>query len=173
MTQSIINTSLHERGIVMGREINELLISYIESLIPGTEYAGKMTVMAQNATSAGENSIIVGVTDEIDAMNAYNGKMATDPEFNTMTYRHDRDVLITIEINMSDNDALWMFSKFIMMNLIKDMVRLTSSGLLKIAQPPDNGGIRVNDLGARKIWTSRITQKAKIHNFAEMTAEIY
>jgi len=168
----IIET-LEADGVTLDRDIREIFIPYFNTILAGTEYEGKMDVISQNAESPGENTIVVGIATETDAMNAYNGMIGTDTNRDTLYYRHERDVKILIEINMSDNDALWMLCKYVIMNLIQDMALLTSRGKFKIAQHPINEGIAVKDVGARKIWTARLALMARIHNVASMTAEIY
>ncbi len=172
MTQTI-SSSLADKGVVLDREIRELLVPYLEAMLPGTEYEGKVNVGTQNSESVGENSIVVGVLNETDAINAYNGIYGYDLMRGETRYRHDRDVAIAIEVNMSDNDALWMLSKYLCMCLIMDMASLSSSGILKIATHPVISNISVKDPGSRKIWTARITIMARIHNQATMTSEIY
>ena len=172
MADKNISSTLLDSDIILDRDIRELFIPYLESIVIGTEYEGAIGVSSQNAISDGENTIVVGVTSETDAINAYNGVTGYNFMQSTLSYRHDRDISISIEINMHDNDALWMFTKYVMMCLITDQVKLTSSGKLKIAQHPLNSGITVKDVGARKIWTSRIALAAKIHNNANIKAEM-
>lgn len=164
---------LQNDGVIIDREIREIIVPYLRSLLTGTEYEGRMDVITQNAESSGENTIVVGVVSETDAINAYNGTIGTDINLDTIYFRHERDAKILMEINMPDNDALWMFCKFIIMNLIQDMALLTSRGVFKIAQHPVNEGISVKDVGARKIWTARLALTVRIHNAASMTTEIY
>lgn len=165
--------TMEQNNIALDRELRELLIPYLEGVLTDTEYEGKMAVISQYGESPGENTIVVAAINETDATNAYNGITGHDNNFNVITFRHDRDITILIETNMSDNDALWMFSKYLIMCLIRDQVILTSSGKLKIAQHPVNQGIAPKDLGDRKIWQSRISLAAKIHNEAQLETEIY
>lgn len=167
-----IYQTLNDDGVVLDRDIREILVPYLESLIPGTEYEGKMSVTTQNSDTAGENSIVVGVLSETDAMNAYNGTIGYDQDTGTKIFQHERDAKVVLEINMSDNDALWMFSKYVSMNIIQDMARLSGRGIFKIAQHPANEGITVKDTGARKIWTARLAIMVRVRNAATMTAEI-
>lgn len=165
--------TLENDGVALEREIREVFMAYLDDILYDTEYDGKMDIVAQNAPSPGENTIVVGIGSETDVINAYNGKIGYDTDENKLYFRHDRDAKVVMEINMADNDALWMFSKYVSMNIIQDMAFLSSVGPFKLAQHPANEGISVKDVGARKIWTAKLAVTVKIHNPASMTAEIY
>lgn len=173
-SRSGIAQTLADREIITDIDIRELFVAYLRSLIVDTEYDGVLTILGQNseANADAETSIAVSLTNEHDEFNPYNGFLGASFNQDEFYYQHERNLDVVLEISMPDNDALWMLAKYIYMCIRRDTPGLTSTGKVKIARPPVHGGITPRDLGARKLWTSKMVVPVRIKNVTTKATEI-
>lgn len=172
--KSGIGQSLYDKDIITDIDIRELFVPYLRGLIEDTEYGGVMTIIDQNASSNinSDTSIALSLINEQDEINPYNGALGSSFNLDKYYYQHDRNVDVVLEVTMPDNDALWMFVKYLYMCIRRDTPALTGTGKIKIAKLPTHGGITPQDLGARKIWLSKLTIPVRIHNVTTKSVEI-